>query len=300
MKNNFILQTPVLFIIFNRLDTTKQVFQEIRKAKPKQLFIAADGPRTKEEKKKTDAVRKYILDNIDWECNVNTLFSDLNNGCGIGPYKGISWFFENVEQGIILEDDCLPSQSFFHFCDKMLKKYKKNKDIVQISGTNFLENESSSKSYIFSKYCASWGWATWARCWKNFDLNLSQYKTFREIKFKQRLWLFDKILKWTYFSFVKKIKKIHFWDYQWNIYRSIVGRLNIIPKISLVENIGFGEDATHTRRSISNVGRNNLKFPLIHPKKVISNKSYDQRFYRERIIPQALKNLIKVMINKDP
>src|SRR6056297_619848 len=123
-------ETPVLFLIFNRLDTTKQVFEEIRKAKPKQLFIAADGPRTKQEKEKTDAVRKYVLDNIGWKCSVKKLFRNKNLGCKYAVSGAIDWFFENVEQGIILEDDCLPSQSFFRFCEELLEKYKDDERVM--------------------------------------------------------------------------------------------------------------------------------------------------------------------------
>src|SRR3989339_483651 len=135
-KNNFVLTTPVLFIVFNRLDTTKQVFEEIKKAKPQKIFIAADGPRNKEEKKKTDAIRNYILKNINWKCELKTLFREKNLGCKYAVAGAIDWFFENVEQGIILEDDCLPSQSFFIFCQDMLERYKTDQRIMHISGTN--------------------------------------------------------------------------------------------------------------------------------------------------------------------
>jgi len=136
MEEKFGLTTPVLYLAFNRLGTVKKTFPEIRKAKPRQLFISCDGPRTKEEREKTDAVRKYILDNIDWKCNVKTLFRNKNLGCKYAVSSAIDWFFKNVKQGIILEDDCLPSQSFFRFCQEMLERYKDDERIMQISGTN--------------------------------------------------------------------------------------------------------------------------------------------------------------------
>ena len=150
MKTSFELDTPILFLVFNRLNTTKQVFEEIKKTKPKQLFIAADGPRNKEEKKKTDAVKKYVLDNIDWKCQVKTLFRKKNLGCKYAVSGAIDWFFENVEQGIILEDDCLPDQSFFRFCQEMLERYKNEKKILNITGQNPLCKHNFFKSYSFS------------------------------------------------------------------------------------------------------------------------------------------------------
>ena len=145
------LKTAVLFLIFNRLDTTKQVFEEIRKAKPPRLYIAADGPRENKEgeKEKVGAVRKYVLENIDWNCEVKTLFRDKNLGCGKAVSQAITWFFENEEMGIILEDDCLPSQSFFWFCEKLLKKYNKEKRIMLITGTSYLFNEIERKEDYF-------------------------------------------------------------------------------------------------------------------------------------------------------
>ncbi|MBC8435307.1 nucleotide-diphospho-sugar transferase, partial [archaeon] len=142
MKNKFELTTPVLYLVFNRPGYVKKTFPEIRKAKPMQLFIGADGPRNSEEKKKTDAVRKYILENIDWKCDVKTLFRKENLGCKHAVSGAINWFFKNVEQGIILEDDCLPDQSFFRFCQELLAKYENSKQVMQINGTNF------SRSYF--------------------------------------------------------------------------------------------------------------------------------------------------------
>jgi len=172
------LRTPVLFLVFNRLDTTKKVFQVIKKAKPPRLYIAADGPReTKEgEAERVKAVRDYVMSNMDWECEVKTLFREKNLGCGKAVSEAITWFFENEEMGIILEDDCLPTQSFFWFCEELLIRYKHEEKIMQINGSSFLPNIDIKESYFFSKYNHIWGWASWRRAWKHFHMQYPNWE----------------------------------------------------------------------------------------------------------------------------
>ena len=165
MDNFF--ETPILFITFNRPDTTKRVFEAIKKIKPKKLFISADGPRENKvgEKQKCLTVRS-IFDNIDWDCEVKTLFQEKNLGCKIAATTAVTWFFQSVEEGIIIEDDCLPNKSFFLFCQKMLATYRKHEAIMHISGTNFqFGNKRGEASYYFSRCIHMWGWATWRRAW---------------------------------------------------------------------------------------------------------------------------------------
>jgi len=158
------LKTPVLFLIFKRLDTTKQVFEQIKKAKPPRLYIAADGPRdyVEGEAEKVKAAREYVLSNIDWNCEVKTLFREKNLGCGKAVSEAITWFFENEEQGIILEDDTVPSQSFFWFCEELLNRYKDEKKVWHIGGTNFQDGIiRGNGDYYFSALNHIWGWASW-------------------------------------------------------------------------------------------------------------------------------------------
>src|SRR4030042_6453503 len=153
--SNCKLTTPVLFLIFNRPDTTEKVFDEIRKAKPKKLFVAADGPRQDKqgEKEKVGRARQIVIDGIDWDCEIKTLFRDKNLGCKVAVSSAINWFFENEEMGIILEDDCLPHQSFFRFCGELLEKYKDDERIMVISGENLLfGRKRTNYSYYFSRY----------------------------------------------------------------------------------------------------------------------------------------------------
>jgi hypothetical protein len=172
------LLTPVLFIIFNRPGTTQQVFDAIKQQKPKYLFVAADGPRPDkpDDKEKCKATRA-IIDQVDWDCNLKTLFRDENRGCGYGPAEAITWFFDHVEEGIILEDDCLPSPYFFKFCSVILERYKSDTRIGIISGTNpLIRWNINQKDYIFSRFGSTWGWATWRRAWMYFDHEMNNWE----------------------------------------------------------------------------------------------------------------------------
>lgn len=276
MKEQF--KTPILFLVFNRLDTTKKVFEEIKKQKPKQLFIAADGPRNKEEKKKTDSVREYILDNINWKCEVKTLFRKENFGSRKSAISSLNWFFENVEQGIFLEDDDLPSQSFFRFCEELLEKYKDNKKVMSISGNNFLDEDLIKDSYYFSKFSLTWGFATWRRAWKLwrpfFDKESTDLKKIYPSLFER---IYAKKKMSSVFS-----KKGGGWDIAWSFTHAFNNKFSIIPKKNLVQNIGFGKDATHTNNPLDKlyncIGSEEISFPLKHPQKIVRNKNMDFRY----------------------
>ena len=163
------MNVPVLFLIFKRPDTTQRVFEAIKKAKPKQLFISADGGRNEEEKKSCNALREAIVAQIDWDCELKTLFRENNLGCKMAVSSGISWFFEEVEQGIILEDDCLPNESFFKFCETMLEKYKDDQSIWHIGANNFQDSiKRGDADYFFSMYSHIWGWASWRDRWQKY------------------------------------------------------------------------------------------------------------------------------------
>ena len=158
--------TPILYLAFNRLDLVKRTFAQIQKVKPTKVFIACDGPRTEKEKGETDGVRKWILENINWECEVKTLFRKKNLGCRLASNGAIDWFFKSVKEGIVLEDDDLANESFFKFCEEMLEKYRNEKKVMSISGYNFIRNLRIKESYYFSKYFECWGFALWKRSWE--------------------------------------------------------------------------------------------------------------------------------------
>lgn len=242
---------PILLIIFNRPDTTAKVFDVIKKIKPVKLYIAADGPRINKpgEEKLCEATRN-IISSIDWPCEVKTKFQEKNLGCKYGPITAIDWLFANEERGIILEDDCLPDESFFPFCENLLDKYQNINEVMHISGNNFqngiLRGDKKS-SYYFSKYTHSWGWATWRGSWAMFDNAIKifdQFDTDDKIKSipigkqAQNFWI--KNLR-------HSMRGNDSWDSLWMYTVWLNNGLAILPQTNLVSNIGFGDNATHTK-----------------------------------------------------
>lgn len=286
------MNTPILFLIFNRLDTTTQVFNEIKKIKPKRFYIACDGARTHKEgeKDKVQKVRDFVLTNIDWDCEVRTLFRDNNLGCKEAVSSAITWFFENEEMGIILEDDCLPSQSFFLFCEELLLKYKEDTRIWLISGTNQLYEKKSgvNESYSFSKYDHIWGWASWRRAWSSYDKKILSYPLMKEQNMLKDIFPNKKEYD-IYIDIYDRVYEglIDTWDYQWRYCLLINDAKSIIPNINMISNIGFGEDATHSKkiRPEANRKRGDLSFPLVHPV-YIANNIEDDNKKRNKLIKE--------------
>lgn len=284
------LKTPVLFLIFKRLDTTKQVFEMIRQAKPPKLYVAADGPRDwiEGEAERVKAVRDYVMSNIDWSCEVKTLFREKNLGCGRAVSEAISWFFENEEMGIILEDDVLPSLSFFWFCEKLLEKYKDNKVIGAISGCNFQDGIwRGDGDYYFSIYNHVWGWASWRDRWESYDFAM---ESFRDNSFIDELFDNKKARRYWKRIFAKMKKhEIDTWDYQWTFTLWRNKQLAILPNLNLVSNIGFGEDAAHTKDYDSkflNLRRFEIDVvELKHPRYIVRNMEADEYTFRRIFAP---------------
>ncbi|MDR6940422.1 nucleotide-diphospho-sugar transferase [Mucilaginibacter pocheonensis] len=250
-------KTPVLFLIFNRPDITGRVFNEIRKLQPAQLFIAADGPRANYpgEEENCTLTRQMVLNNIDWPCEVKTLFRDKNLGCGKAVWEAITWFFDHVEEGIILEDDCLPDNTFFCFCENLLERYRHNNEVMHIGGANFQNKNLNIKhSYYFSNYIHIWGWATWKRAWELYDFAIPHHfdQSFTGILKKK----FPKTAEfdfWTKSFTAMAGQAIDTWDIQWSysVYKN--NGIGITPALNLISNIGFGPEATHTHSFDPNV-----------------------------------------------
>ncbi len=275
------LNTPVLFLIFNRPSTTQLVFEQIKQVKPKKLFIAADGPRPNnpEDDKKVQEAKDQVLKAIDWECDVKTLFRTVNLGSGKAVSEAITWFFDNVDEGIILEDDCVPELSFFYFCSELLKKYRKNNSIMHITGTNFDDSiKFGNESYYFTKYPFIWGWATWKRAWKTYDFTLENSNYYSQLIKKQFHDPFERQFWRSRIHFVKD-KVVDAWDYQWMFSIWAQNGISITPNINLVSNIGFGKDATHTVEDspFSNLKRAPL-LQLNHPSCICINEDAERLF----------------------
>jgi len=277
----FNFSTPVLFLVFNRPETTKQVFEAIRQDRPKQLFIAADGPRSDrpDDKQKCEQVLE-IVTAVDWKCDVKTLLRESNLGCQQAVSGAINWFFENVEEGIILEDDCLPDKTFFRFCQELLERYRNDKRIFVVSGNNFQQGQRRTEySYYFSLFNHCWGWATFKRAWEKFDFNMQLWP-----EIKEGGWLLDILHDKTAYKYWERIYrnvyngKINSWAYRWTFSCWLQNGLTILPCINMVKNIGFDKDATHTkttyRASASKAYR--MDFPLVHPPFIIRDVRADR------------------------
>ena len=275
------MKNPILFLVFNRPHTTSKVFEKICQAKPPRLYVAGDGPRKNYsgEEKKVNQVRD-ISTRIDWPCELKTLFRDKNLGCKKGVGEAISWFFEHEEQGIILEDDCVPHLDFFTFCENLLDRYSKEYKVTTITGSNFQSNKRrGDASYYFSKYNHCWGWASWRRSWKNYDGEIKFWPRLKDSKDWQDL-ITDNVERryWNKIFDLVYAGKIDSWAYPWLVSTWYKNGLTATPNVNLISNIGFGEDATHTKNKNdknSNIKTSKLS-TLKHPKVIQENEEADK------------------------
>lgn len=297
-STEYFYDVPILLIVFKRLETTKAVFERIRALRPSKLYIASDGPRSEVENEdvRVDEVRKYLLENIDWKCEYQTLFQESNLGCKHNPHNAITWFFQNEEMGIILEDDCTPSDSFFRFSKELLIKYREDLRIFGLTGSNTIEDHTNCEySYYFSDYVQTWGWATWADRWaihldflKNFDDYLDEPQI--QTKLKNKI-ANEQII---HRARISHHDQLDTWDYQWFFTCFANNGLLIVPCKNLVQNSGFDEDATHTFNSKGKkVNQREIDFPLKHPKIVMANKDWDNIFYKKHY--RWMTNLEKLL-----
>ncbi len=296
LRHIFMFETPILFLIFNRPEPAFQVFEQIKKIQPKCLYIAADGPR---KDKKGEAVlcikTRAVVQQIDWDCEVKTLFREENLGCGNAVYSAINWFFDDVEQGIILEDDCLPDLSFFPFCETLLNRYKGDSDVMHISGTNSQFGRIvGDGSYYFSKFARIWGWATWRRAWEKIDFDLNNLDNYLD----KEKGISD---YWKENLINTKNGKTDTWDFQWIFTVWLLNGKTISPNVSLVRNIGYNEDATHTQKAhwwLSRIIYGSIK-NIIHPSTTEINTKADD-FLNKIVsnIPLTLKEKIFLRFNR--
>jgi hypothetical protein len=293
------VQTPVALIIFNRPDTTAKVFDAIRQAKPPLLLVIADGARsTKVGEAEKCAATRAIIDGVDWDCEVRTNYSDVNLGCGKRVSSGIDWVFQQVEEAIILEDDCLPHLSFFQFCEELLAEYRHDPRIMAISGNNFQKGQHySDASYYFSRYNHVWGWASWRRAWQHYDFAMTKWPEIRDKGWLNSVFEHsDSVRYWTA-EFDKVYGgQIDTWDYQWTFACWIQNSLTILPEVNLISNLGFNADATHTKKDtpFANQSLYPAKLPLVHPRFVLRNSVADR--FTDSIMFEA--NLFKKAILK--
>lgn len=276
--------TPILFLIFNRPEITRNTFKKIRELAPTQLFIAADGPRPDRAGEELLCQQtRSIIQEIDWPCTVTTLFREDNLGCGKAVSQAISWFFQHVEQGIILEDDCVPDNSFFRFCATLLERYQHDERVMMISGTNFLFNKiTSSESYFFSRCYPIWGWATWRRAWQQYDFEIKDWSP-DDASFLHQAYA-NKTARAHWHENFEKIRMgtIDTWDIQWAYACLKNNGYALIPYTNLVSNVGlFGAHANGQKSYFHEMPVGAIcSDNLVYPARIACNTKMDEVMYR--------------------
>jgi hypothetical protein len=299
--NNTTTISPILLIIFNRPEKTKYVFEAIKSVKPAILYIAADGPRTNKigEKELCESTRK-ITELIDWPCRVERLYQEKNLGCKIGVSTAITWFFSHVEEGIILEDDCLPNFSFFTFCSTMLKRYRSDNLVMAVNGTNSLTKQELGEqisTFHFSRCLQIWGWATWKRAWIENKLEMEGLNLFKHVDFANTLFIRKKYIDFLikHFKHIRD-KKIDTWDAQW--YYSILKNNGVVisPHVNMIENIGFDYDATHTTYGKPDtIPTEELPTLMVSPVEIVVDKVLDAKLMEKMYVKNIWQRIISRM-----
>jgi GR25 family glycosyltransferase involved in LPS biosynthesis len=294
---------PVLFLTYNRPTHTRQVLSSILEYGPSKLYISSDGPRSDDDEMKVTKVRD-ILNNQTYSIEVFKKYSLTNKGCAEGVRSAIDWFFQNEEEGIILEDDCLPNESFYKFCEELIEKYRSSNKVFHISGNNFqYGHQRGEADYYFSIFNHVWGWATWRRTWNLYKHNVDQIDTKKIGEFVND----DKISHYFTPIFKKTFAgEIDTWDFRYMYSCWLNNGLSIVPNKNLVSNIGFGEDATHTKATNSiqnNNAAHELTFPLSHPVTTVIHKKADRFtfktiFIRKESFHDYILRRVKRLIGK--
>jgi hypothetical protein len=285
-------RAPVAFLIFNRPNETARVFERIRDARPRTLLVIADGPRNDAEHDLVERTRS-VVQKVDWSCDVRVNASATNLGCRKRVSSGLDWVFNEVNDAIILEDDCLPDPTFFRFCDEMLDRYRDEPRVMHVGGTNFqLGKRPTSDSYYFSAINQIWGWATWGRAWRShYDVSMKRWPDMRNTSFLRDL-IGEEIAAKVKAGFDDiHAGRTDSWDNQWTFAMWLAQGLAILPAVNLISNIGFGASATHTRKAnsaIANQPTEPIDFPLKHPSEISRNSPADHQSYRNMILSKAM------------
>lgn len=277
----FRLTTPVAIIVFARMDCAEQLLDTLRRAKPEKLYVISDAPRPDKEGEdiKVAAVRKYVETHIDWECEVKYNYSDKNMGPKYRIYSGISWVFEQEEQAIILEDDCIPSNDFYRYCQEMLEMYKEEESVWLISGKNVLRKQNSKEPYFFARFAETWGWATWRRAWNQVDIEMSSWPEAKKSKALRYAYDF-----WSYRCYIREADhqvrdKRDTWDIPVRYSMLLHHGVGIVTRENMINNIGIGRpDSTNTTEAVDDDFSYGapLDFPLQKQEHIVIDTRYDK------------------------
>lgn len=274
------MNSAVLFLTYRRFNTAEKVFSSIRQAQPPRLYFASNAPNpiNLNEEGEVSKVRN-LIELVDWPCELYTLFRDEHLSVKQSIPSAIDWFFEHEEMGIILEDDCLPDQSFYLYCDELLEKYKAEKNIMMISGNNFQRDTAYKDSYYFSKYTHIWGWATWRSRWIEYDVHMTDYPSLKKNHFLENYPYNGKLANayWNGIFDNTYANNIKTWDYQWLFLCWRKKKISIVPSVNLVHNIGFGVESENTmlELGVSVLPSSFMRFPMKHPKGIHINEKSD-------------------------
>jgi hypothetical protein len=281
-------EVPVLLVVFNRPDKARRVLARLREVRPRLVFVAADGPRddVPQDAAACLATRSAVAEEIDWPCDVRTCFQPANLGCKRGPETAISWFLSQVPDGIVLEDDCLPTADLFPYCADLLERYAADDEVMMVSGHNPVGTVAGARSsYLFSRTAQTWGWATWRRAWDHYDPGMADWATpagqravrarMSAAEFRVTRRLFDRV----------HAGSLDAWDYAWAFAMHRRGGLCAVPAGNMVVNIGFDRDATHTgnpRAAEARTPVHPLAFPLVHPASIEPSEAFEAALFREQ------------------
>jgi hypothetical protein len=291
------MKTAVAMLVFNRPELTRRVFDQVRLAKPEKLLIVADGPRAARngEDELCRRTRDVLTTAVDWKCEVLTNCAAQNMGCRERVSSGLNWVFSQVDEAIILEDDCLPDPTFFPYCEELLARYRDDTRIMGISGCNFgCRPPRNQDSYYFSRYMHVWGWASWSRAWRHYDVKAQLWPELRDGG-----WLEDVLGDRRAVSYWSRIYQdlydglIDTWDYQWQLTVWYHGGLVALPNRNLISNIGFSAGATHTTQNspLANLPTAALELPVRHPRWIIRNSAADTATQNEVYNPGLLRRI---------
>lgn len=276
------MKSALVFIIFNRADTAGRTFEMIRQARPSRLFVIADGPRPEREGEvERCAEARAIVDRVDWQCEVTRYFSETNLGCRRRISTGLREVFSEVDEAIVLEDDCLPDPSFFPYCEEMLERYRQDERVMHIAGTNYqFGRRRTPWSYYFSRYNHCWGWASWSRAWRHYDDSMSLWPEVRDRGLLNDILAGDdgSVHYWERAFQEVYDGKIDSWSFVWTLSCWMRSGLTILPAVNLISNIGFNNRGAHTlnRRSrFAGMETEALAFPLAHPPFMIRDREAD-------------------------
>jgi hypothetical protein len=275
------MKTAVAMLIFNRPETTKKVFAALAEAKPPRLYVFADGPASAADVGPCERSRA-VVQQVNWDCDVQYNFADMNLGLKHQFSTGISQAFAEAGELIVLEDDTLPHPSFFTFCDDMLERYRDDPRVMMVSGSNYLERwKDDRQSYHFSIYGSIWGWASWARAWDLYDAAMTAWgddaarSGVRELIGDEVTWRFQAD---RFDNLYNDATDRHCWDPPWVLSRLVHGGLTTVPAVNLVTNLGnTGDRGLPAQHPLACLTRHELGLPYIEPSEVAADSDYDRR-----------------------